>query len=774
MNEINGLIVIYPTCPVGFGGGGQRWDQFSEIFVKYGWSVIVLDTMHPIPHSVPGEPESDIKVLIVAQPRAGTDISMKEYKERGFICIYDLVDKWSGLNDGWYKEDNERKLIAVSDLVSVTCLELKHHAERLGGKRFTIVPNAANKDRFFRQKTLPNRVMKGEITIGYFGSCWGKWFDWALIKALALRNPKWVINLAGQYQYFGKDGRTVTGISYAYHQLWNQQNVRFHGIIPHKRLNLFINACDVAIIPFDQSEVSKCTDPVKAYEYVLTQIPVVSSFFPALDSTFPDINIIAERYSERSDKSGFYMVRTSERMDTLSAWERAILSASKWAGNYDQDFVESCTWDARYRSLMLTIQELYGDTKIKIDRPGVSVIIPAWNDAKQLRRTLTDLSNQTKRPDNIIVVDNFSADGTSAVCQELGARFIEKRGNISVARNEGARISEHKILAFTDCGCYLHPRWLESLLNLCVARDGCMSSSVVYGKTYPGNPLREEFGREIYGSGQRNLNGFLPSASSLLMRKKTFDFIGGFDEALDNGEDTEFDIRARNKGVLILATQDRLCEHEVIFSWRDLFSQYWKFGWWDWIANPERDPGYQFLTQSLARWEPHTPRGCINFGSAMGWANGKTHRLIKNKVGESSKIELEWAHGPHIDFLRSNAISIIKKPRMAVLMPRQNDLPTDVLSMLNAMSRRWNIVVFSNQSEPISRRFLSFVRGRFDTTLDLRIRDFEPDAVYVVGGIETWSSGWAHRRGKMSAMLDHASLVKEFEKVDPWEVIKFS
>ena len=54
----------------------------------------------------------------------------------------------------------------------------------------------------------------------------------------------------------------------------------------------------------------------------------------------------------------------------------------------------------------------------------ISVIIPTLNAAQHLQPLLSRLREQSFPPDEILVVDSASTDGTAALAQSLGARVI--------------------------------------------------------------------------------------------------------------------------------------------------------------------------------------------------------------------------------------------------------------------------------------------------------------------------------------------------------------
>lgn len=127
--------------------------------------------------------------------------------------------------------------------------------------------------------------------------------------------------------------------------------------------------------------------------------------------------------------------------------------------------------------------------------PGrASVVVVTHNRCALLDRTLDALSAQTRRPDDVVVVDNGSTDGTAEM---LAARLADQRppglqvltrpGNLPVAegRNLAVGISTGEVVAFTDDDCRPRPTWLETLLA--GMRDGV---GLVQGRTL-GDPAQE-------------------------------------------------------------------------------------------------------------------------------------------------------------------------------------------------------------------------------------------------------------------------------------------
>jgi glycosyltransferase involved in cell wall biosynthesis len=91
----------------------------------------------------------------------------------------------------------------------------------------------------------------------------------------------------------------------------------------------------------------------------------------------------------------------------------------------------------------------------------LSVIVPAFNEAKQLPRMLTNIRrclDVLDVPSELIVVDNNSTDATPDIARAHGARVVfEPVNQISRARNAGAAAARGRYLLFVDADTWPHP-----------------------------------------------------------------------------------------------------------------------------------------------------------------------------------------------------------------------------------------------------------------------------------------------------------------------------
>ncbi len=102
--------------------------------------------------------------------------------------------------------------------------------------------------------------------------------------------------------------------------------------------------------------------------------------------------------------------------------------------------------------------------------PNVSVIVPVYNIKEYLPRCVASICNQTYADLEIILVDDGSTDGTSALCDTLALEdsrirvFHKENGGSSSARNLGIEKARGAFLGFVDSDDYIEPWFYERLV----------------------------------------------------------------------------------------------------------------------------------------------------------------------------------------------------------------------------------------------------------------------------------------------------------------------
>ena len=112
-----------------------------------------------------------------------------------------------------------------------------------------------------------------------------------------------------------------------------------------------------------------------------------------------------------------------------------------------------------------------------MNKPSVSIIIPTYNRAALLTRSLNSVLAQTYQDFELIIVDDGSTDGSGAIAQRAIAgdprfRVIRQdNGGLSAARNRGLDAAQGQFVAFLDGDDSFDPRFLAQL-HAAIERDG--------------------------------------------------------------------------------------------------------------------------------------------------------------------------------------------------------------------------------------------------------------------------------------------------------------
>ena len=184
----------------------------------------------------------------------------------------------------------------------------------------------------------------------------------------------------------------------------------------------------------------------------------------------------------------------------------------------------------------------------------VSVIIPARNAAPFIRDAVASALDQTHREIEVIVVDDGSADGTADAVAAFGERIVLLRQpgrGAAAARNLGARAATGEWIAFLDADDIWLPAKITTQLAA-VDADGS-GAALVYSDRFnvgarDGFPDRQSDLQAMYAGDVFDdllLKGNVITTSSVLVRKRVFDRLGGFaeDPLIPPAEDWDLWIR---------------------------------------------------------------------------------------------------------------------------------------------------------------------------------------------------------------------------------------
>ena len=179
-------------------------------------------------------------------------------------------------------------------------------------------------------------------------------------------------------------------------------------------------------------------------------------------------------------------------------------------------------------------------------RVTVSLVVTARNEYATAASLIASLLAQSRLPDEIVVIDTGSDDGTVELLRELATsspvpfKVLEAPGaNIAGGRNQAIAHASGEIVAVTDFGCKPASHWLESLVAPFEIDPAIQVSAGRYQAVDPvGQATPWLLGRTLE---QIEPQHFLPSGVSIAFTKDAWQRAGGYPEWLTlTGEDTYF------------------------------------------------------------------------------------------------------------------------------------------------------------------------------------------------------------------------------------------
>ncbi len=197
----------------------------------------------------------------------------------------------------------------------------------------------------------------------------------------------------------------------------------------------------------------------------------------------------------------------------------------------------------------------------------VSVCITVFNEGDNIEKLLVSLAKQTRKPDEIVIVDGGSTDKTVQQIRKfqrnnrkIVIKLLIKKCGIAEGRNLSINFAKNAVIALTDAGCVPKKDWLVNLTR--AFKDGSVGVVAGFYKMFANTPLQAAV--NIYHGippERFDENSFLPSARSVAFRKKIWETVGGFNENLTaGGEDTEFFYKATRTKTKIVREKEALVD----------------------------------------------------------------------------------------------------------------------------------------------------------------------------------------------------------------------
>ncbi|MEK6556899.1 MAG: glycosyltransferase [Candidatus Margulisiibacteriota bacterium] len=237
----------------------------------------------------------------------------------------------------------------------------------------------------------------------------------------------------------------------------------------------------------------------------------------------------------------------------------------------------------------------------------LSIIVPAYNEEKNIAKTLQGLKKQTYPNIELIVVDNNSKDKTSQIAKEHCEKvFLETQQGYIFAVIRGATEATGELIAFCDADTLYPTDWAERMVKVFSSRTDVVAA---YGpcNTFDTNRFMRVLNQIGYTGflvvsrllGLDNTAGF-----NFMMRKSAYDKAGGYNPAYKKmSPDIELGKRLKSLGkislkpLIVVSSSARRFQEGGAIRTTMMFAR----AWWSMLRNKLPDVDYNEYNKGVSK-----------------------------------------------------------------------------------------------------------------------------------------------------------------------------
>lgn len=249
----------------------------------------------------------------------------------------------------------------------------------------------------------------------------------------------------------------------------------------------------------------------------------------------------------------------------------ANYNGSRWIG----DHLGKLSWD-KYENHVLDLFEFK-----PVEKPSVSIVVPAYNEQKTIRKTLSSLANQrTKIPFEVIFIDNNCTDNTTNLIKGFSQKIKslkiirETKQSIGSARESGFRNAKSKIIASTDADSIVPEKWVSRIFGEFWKDKKVVGLTGTY--IFELKPkMFNWFSKEVMMFGDYIHRSFVGSFAfrgiNFAIKKEVWQKAGGFNTRISALEDVDLSLRVGKLGKI-----NYMPSLTVVTSYRRFEKRFWK------------------------------------------------------------------------------------------------------------------------------------------------------------------------------------------------------
>jgi glycosyltransferase involved in cell wall biosynthesis len=251
--------------------------------------------------------------------------------------VYDIADdlpamiQWSPqipaplkMLGRWFGEYKVKRTIACSRSVTGTATQFKEKYS-IPDTKFYHIPNGVDTTLFRKvdSSVCHDLGLGGSFVLGYVGVL-REWVDLTPVYQTLKKLPNSRLLIVGQEGAYLENMNLVK-------KLGIEDNVVFTGNIPYEKVPDYIAAMDVCLIPFKKNDITENAVPLKLFEYMACEKPVVSSNIESVQQIVRDRIFYADTAQEYTALLKRFINKDPELSDLLKKNRRFIEDNFTWA-----------------------------------------------------------------------------------------------------------------------------------------------------------------------------------------------------------------------------------------------------------------------------------------------------------------------------------------------------------------------------------------------------------------------------------------------------------
>ena len=214
----------------------------------------------------------------------------------------------------------------------------------------------------------------------------------------------------------------------------------------------------------------------------------------------------------------------------------------------------------------------------------ISIYIPTYNSDDTIEESINSVINQSKKFDQIIIIDDGSTDNTKNILKKFNnIEIITNTKNLGIgkSRNIGVNACRNDLVASIDSDVVIEKSWLENIVKIFKEKNS----------VYCCGNLKEKYLKNIYNQWRSKnyklnwgetdvLNPPFIFTCNTLHYKHVWKKVGGFDEKFTypGGEDIDYSIRvSKMYGNKNLYSSKSMCLHLCNDSIETLANRVWRY-----------------------------------------------------------------------------------------------------------------------------------------------------------------------------------------------------